>query len=109
MTIAPIVYSLPFEKVCDHEEEPCPPLRVAVVAPHPAPKEPKRKSVLADLYALFASILQGECSPIMFTWGLSFKFRSKITAPGTSGTIAFPTLYPLLSCLNKSWTSEQAS
>ena len=47
--IAPTVYFFPFEKVCVHDEEPCPPLRVAVVAPHPAPKEPKRKSVLADL------------------------------------------------------------
>ena len=75
---------------------------MAVVAPHPAPKEPRRKSLLASLYALFASILQGERSPIMFTWGLSFKLRSKITAPGTSGIIALPTLYPFLSCLNKS-------
>ena len=67
MTIAPIVYSLPFEKVCDHDEEPWPPFRVAVVAPHPAPKDPKRKSVLANLYALLASILQGERFPIIFT------------------------------------------
>ena len=72
ITIAPTVYFLPFEKVCDHDEEPCPPLSVAVVAPHPAPKEPKRKSLLADLYALFASFLQGESSPIVFKWGLSF-------------------------------------
>ena len=49
MIIAPTVYFLPFEKICDHDEEPCPPLRVAVVAPHPAPKEPRRKSVLAFL------------------------------------------------------------
>ena len=67
ITIAPTVYFLPFEKVCDHDEEPCPPLMIAVVAPHPAPKEPRRKSVLAALYALFASILHGVYSPIVFT------------------------------------------
>ena len=59
ITIAPTVYFSPFEKVCDHDEEPCPPLRVAVVAPHPAPKEPRRKSVLA-IYTLCLQVFSKE-------------------------------------------------
>ena len=45
---APTEYISLFEYFCFHEDEPCPPFTVAVVAPHPAPYEPNLKSELSE-------------------------------------------------------------